>query len=61
MGLAGRQITLPVIAADASADKILPRVLSTSCPRHNMIDRQRNIAPATVLTFVPVTPQNVLS
>lgn len=56
-----RSITLAVVARNARGDQILPGILSSMRLRHNVIDRERHIAPTTVLTPMVVTTENVLT
>jgi hypothetical protein len=60
-GLIGSAISFPVIAVNASADKVLPCFFSPTGERHHMIERQGDVCPATILAPVAVPAEDVLA
>jgi hypothetical protein len=59
--LIGSAVSLLVVTLDAGTHKVLPRILSTPGNRLHMINRQRQIRPAAVLTLMCIAAQDVLS
>jgi len=54
-------IPFAIVATNACADEVLPRIFSSPSTRDNVIDRQRNIASPTVLTAVAIAAKDVLA
>src|SRR5438067_470249 len=50
-----------VIASQAGAHKVLPRVLATAALRHDVIDCQRHTRQPTVLALVSIAAKNILA
>ena len=59
-GLFRRPITFLIVALHTCADEVLPRFLPAASPWYNVVHGKRQVAASTILTFVAVTPQNVL-
>jgi hypothetical protein len=57
----GRLAALDIIATEARADQIFPRILAASTFRHDMIDGERNACRTAILASVTVSPQDILS
>ena len=56
----GQTIPLFVIAANARRHEIFPTVFAAASARDHMIDRERNIYTATILTAMTIAPKDVL-
>jgi hypothetical protein len=57
----GQAVSFLVVAAHARRYKVFPGILTAFCSCHNVINCQRHISPpATILTTMPIAPQNVL-
>ncbi len=54
-------VSLFVVAANAGADEIFPRVLAASRLWDNMVNGQRHVSTSTVLTTMAVPSQDVFS
>lgn len=56
-----RLAALDIIAPQARADQIFPRILTAPAFRHDMIDRQRNACRTAILAPVAIPPEDILS
>jgi len=50
-----------IIASQAGADQVFPRVLAAAAFRHDVIDRKSNARRAAILAFVPIAAKNIFS
>lgn len=60
-GLFRRAVAFAIVAIDASANQIFPRILATAISGQYMIDRHRFVRGAAVQTAMPVTFDNILA
>lgn len=60
LGFIWRLAAFYVIAPNARADQIFPRILATTAFRHDVIDSERNARRAAILAAVTIPPQNIL-
>ena len=60
-GFVRRLIPLLVIATDACADKIFPRFAAATGFGNNVVDRQRHIPAAAILTTMSIAAQDIFS
>jgi hypothetical protein len=56
----GQAVSFFVVAAHASRHKVLPGILTAFCSRHHVINCQRHVPTAAILTTMPIAPQDIL-
>ena len=61
LGLVGRLTALHVIAPEARAHEVFPRVLAAAALRNDVIDGERDARRATILALVSITSKNILA
>ena len=61
MSFTGRTIALPVVAIDARANEVFPRVKAATGSRRDVVHGEGNIRLPAVLTAVTVATQDILT
>jgi len=61
MGFTGRTIALPVVAIDARAHEVFPRVKATTGSRRNVVHGECDIGFAAILASMAIATQDVFA